>query len=83
VLSKKRRRSEVSASKEKWQPDAVGRRDFNLKIKRWFVSPVASAPVFVSNISERTGMKLRRRGFLHLAAGVAAFPAVSRIASAW
>src|SRR5215510_12831065 len=36
----------------------------------------------IAHIAEREAMKLPRRQFLHLAAGVAALPAVSRIASA-
>src|SRR5215510_11128104 len=36
----------------------------------------------VAHIAEREAMKLPRRNFLHLAAGVAALPAVSRIALA-
>jgi hypothetical protein len=82
VLPKKRRRSEVSASKENWQPDAVGRRDFNLKINVGSYHRSHSHRFSPPTFRRGTAMKLRRRGFLHLAAGVAAFPAVSRIARA-
>jgi tripartite-type tricarboxylate transporter receptor subunit TctC len=67
---------------EKWQPGAVGRHNFKLKIEvgsyhrchwRRFSHPISG---------RGTAMKFQRRQFLRLAAGAAALPAVARMARA-
>jgi hypothetical protein len=63
-----------------WQPDAVGRHDFNLKIDVGNSYPVGF--VGLPGVAGGRVMKIPRRRFLHLAAGGAALPVLSRIASA-
>src|ERR1700734_942222 len=67
---------------ERWQPGAVGRHNFKLKIKVGSYHRCHWRRFSYPTFGRWTAMQFRRRQFLRLAAGAAALPAVARMARA-
>jgi tripartite-type tricarboxylate transporter receptor subunit TctC len=79
VLPKKRRRTEVAVAEYGSLIPSAGT-IFNLQSQIASLSPEPRAPAFAASVLGGHAMKISRLQFLHLAAGAAALPAVSRIA---